>query len=541
MIDEQSEFDGVIIGAGHNSLILAAYLARLGLKIVVVESKPIVGGATSTVESNLHPNYYHNLHATILRAIPELPWYTDLELWRYGLKFILPPVNNAVPLSDGRSLILHKDLDITLKSISRFSQKDADAYAHIHDKYSEIARKIIFPEFYSPPLHEEERLTLLQKSRLGRDYLEIDRRSAKDLINELFESEVVKAYALFMQWVRPYNLDQEGTGFSVPAVTYLSGRGHIAVGGTRSLAFALHSAVLASGGVVWLARKVNRVIIKDGEARGIELIDGTRIGATKFVVSSIDPPGTFLNLVGADHLDSNFVTRIKQYEFYPWTTFAVHAGLNEPPKYTASKAEPMLNDAFHMIVGYEDTKTVWEHYEDSIQGRLPKVPAFDVMIPSLFDPTQAPPGKHTLLMWQFVPRVLKDKSLEEWDDIRMDFMQKCLERLRDYAPNMTEENIVHSFPFSPHDIGKHITNLWDGALGGALIASQVRDKRPFPECFSYRTPIKKLYLTGSGTHPHGNVNGGPGYNSAKVIAEDLGLGLWWSPPDLKKIWSSLDS
>ncbi|MDG6904713.1 MAG: NAD(P)/FAD-dependent oxidoreductase [Nitrososphaerota archaeon] len=529
---EDLEFDGLIIGAGHNGLVLGTYLAKCGLKILVLEGRSSVGGMTDTMENHLYPGFYHNLHSNLLRDIPLLPWYNDLELWKYGLKLYLPPVNNALPLSDGRALVTHGDVEATVRSMSKFSKKDGESFRKLYSKHSEMYKKVIFPEVYSPPLGDEERESLLRKSGTGREFLELDKRTGKDIVYESFEDDVIRTYELFMLATRMYPFDVPKMGWCVPAMTYLGTRAHLAIGGTKSLAHALSFAFCSHGGTIWLNRRVKRIVIKDGAATGVQLADGTTIGAKRFIVGATETIPFLLKIVGEENLGKKVVKSLSEVKGDPVGAFSVFVCVNEPPKFSSDKMEPLVDEAYHLGVGFEDTDTISKQFESCRKGTMPKKLTLDIINPSLFDTTQAPSGKGTFGVFPFpIPSATKDKLVEE------DLVNQTIEMLREYAPNMNKENIIHSFTYTGEDI---VTRMPDSAgFGPAIIPSQIRDKRPIPECSSYRTPIKNLYISGAGTHPHGNVTGAPGYNAANIIAQDLGLKIWWNPPDVRRLWSEL--
>jgi phytoene dehydrogenase-like protein len=239
-----------------------------------------------------------------------------------------------------------------------------------------------------------------------------------------------------------------------------------------------------------------------------------------------------LKIVGEENLGKKVVKSLSEVKGDPVGAFSVFVCVNEPPKFSSDKMEPLVDEAYHLGVGFEDTDTISKQFESCRKGTMPKKLTLDIINPSLFDTTQAPSGKGTFGVFPFpIPSATKDKLVEE------DLVNQTIEMLREYAPNMNKENIIHSFTYTGEDI---VTRMPDSAgFGPAIIPSQIRDKRPIPECSSYRTPIKNLYISGAGTHPHGNVTGAPGYNAANIIAQDLGLKIWWNPPDVRRLWSEL--
>ena len=543
------EFDGVIIGGGHNALVLAGYMAKSGLKVAILERTSHIGGGLATEEYPLYPGFYHEYHAQFHRNVPNLPWFKDLELSEYGVEYIYPEVNNGMPFKSGKNLIIHADPNVSRKSIGRISKRDAEIYYEVYHKYEEMAKKIWFVRDYSPPLSPEEEESLLSKSETGKQFLEIMRRSAYSVIDEMFESTEMKALYLFLYSVRGYLPSPEAinTGFAAVAMTYLGNKAMLPMGGSRNLAYALAWMVTSYGGKIFLSSEVNKILIKEGKAVGVETVDGRRFMARKFVVSSVDPTQTFLRFVGEEYLDKDFVRKVKSYKYGVsgksfGVLFALHAGTHEPPKYTSSSYDSMINLAFNTAIGYETPELVLKHLNEVTEGKLPTEIGLQAACPTLFDPTRAPPGKHVLLAWQFVPYRIEGEKPERWDEIKWDFLEKVIAKWAEYAPNLNPRgnNIIYKFPQTPLDVERHLINMREGDFHvGALIPEQLGFNRPFREVSNYRTPIKNLYITGASTHPTGNITGAPGYNTARVIAEDLGLKLWWNPPDPRKVWSEL--
>jgi phytoene dehydrogenase-like protein len=543
-------FDGVIIGAGHNALVLAGYLAKSGLNVAVVERTAFVGGGAGTFPSPFLPGFVHEYHSQFHRNVPSLPWYRDLGLDRYGVEYIYPPVNNGMPLSDGRCLIVHADPEVTRRSLERFSKRDADTYYAVYQRYQEMGRRIWFVRDYSPPLPPDEETDLLRKSRMGREFLALHQKSAYEVVHELFEDVALRAFYLFLFSVRGYlpAPTVRNTGFATVAMTFLGNKAMLPRGGARQLTHALTCMVAHHGGTVFPAMEAARIIVDNGRAVGVETVDGDRFMASRFVASSVDPTQTFLRFIDRQHLSNSVVEGVQNYKYGVsgksfGVLFALHAATHEPPRYTSARWDPMIDQAFNTCIGYETPEEVLTHLNEVIEGKPPEKIGLQCAVPTLFDPSRAPRGKHVLLAWQFAPYSLKDGDPEQWDKIKDQYLEKVLARWSDYAPNLDPRGgkIIYTFPQTPLDVERHLINMREGDFHvGALIPEQLGFNRPFPEVSGYRTPIAGLYLTGAGTHPSGNITGAPGYNAAQVIARDLRLDVWWNPPDPRKVWSELD-
>lgn len=543
------EFDGVIIGAGHNALVLAGYMARAGLRVAVLEKGAFVGGGTGTVPSTFIPGFLHEYHSQFHRNIPATPWFRDLGVADYGVQYIYPPVNNGMPLSDGRALTVHADPEVTAANLARFNKKDAETYLDIYRRYQEMALTIQVAREYAPPIAPDEEEALLRRSKMGREFLALNKRSAYEMVFDLFKDPHVRAFYLFLFSVRGYLPAPtiSGTGFAIVAMTYLGNKAMLPRGGSRSLSHALAFMVAAHGGRVFLSTEAARVLVKEGTAVGVEAVDGRVFHAKRFVVSSVDPHQTFLRFLGEQDVGRTIVDRVKEYKYGVagrsfGVLFAAHAASRVRPEYASAQWEPTINEAFNLCLGYETPEEVLAHLEQVIDGTPPDVIGLQAACPTIHDPARAPRGKHVLLAWQFAPFDLKPGGPAAWDGIKADYLEKVLDRWAEYAPNLARdaENILYSFPQTPADTERSIANMREGDFHvGALIPSQLGANRPFPEVSDYRTPVERLYLTGAPTHPGGNITGAPGYNTAGVVAADLGLDMWWQPRDLRQLWSEL--
>ena len=536
----ESAYDGIIIGAGHNGLILQAYLARAGMRTLMLERSMHVGGGLYTVEDNAHPGFHHNVHAVFLRAITATPWYRDLALEGYGLRMIEPEVNLALHQEDGRCFVVHREAEKTARSLARFSQRDADAFLRLRDDYAPVVDEVIVPQLAAPPVPDAQQRALLERSRSGRRYLEAAALSPRGFLERHFESPQVRCLLLAICVLREVDVHVRGMGY-VPAQLIGSTRkAQLAVGGSRELARAIERCVYDHGGDVLVNQAPRRIVVEGGAAKGVELQDGSFIGARHFVASSLNPSQTFLDLVGEAHLAGGLADRIRAYKYsVVGPLFGVHLALHEAPAYRAADFDPDAGRAFMSVLGLDRPEQIFELHQRLSAGRLPEQVWMNSAVPTLHDPTQAPPGKHTAFVWQKVPYRLQRRG-SGWDAAKSEHAQRVLGRWREYAPNLTDEVIVNRFAFSPLDTERHFPNMAGGDLNvGWFNEAQIGAGRPLPELAQYRTPIRGLYLCGACTHPGGNITGFPGYNAAGVIARDTGLQAWWRVPDLPATWSAL--
>lgn len=304
-VDIAKAVDGVFVGGGHNALVCAAYLARAGLQVLVLEAAPHIGGGTTTDEVTL-PLFKHNLHAYFVRWTPEYAVWNDLDLGRYSVRSIYPEVQNAVPFDGGeRALVTYADLERSLVEIARISSRDAEIYRRLHDEFSALTRRVDTPIRFSPPLPTDEMATLLDSSKLGRRYLELNSRSPLEIVSEEFESEPLRSLILFNVAVGGYLpiLDVRGIGSIVALALTNSHQGRLVEGGTFEVARAIAASVIDAGGSIVTGMRVTSIEISNGRAVGVQTEDGRKIHARRFVISAAPAPITMLELVGRSNLD----------------------------------------------------------------------------------------------------------------------------------------------------------------------------------------------------------------------------------------------
>ena len=522
-------WDGIIIGAGHNALVLQAYLGKAGLKVLSIDRRHIAGGGLSTMEDPRRPGFLHNTHAFFQRAITQMPWYADLELARHGANYIEPELNVAMITSDDRSLEWWTDIDRTVASFEKFSKQDAETLKRWQSDFVPIVRDILSWEAKSPPLPAKERRALLEKSAAGRRLLEVSALSPLEFVHREFEHPVVKAGLLFFNGLREVDLRAKGFGHHIAALLASPAKAQMSRGGTAALARALENAVRESGGEIRLLAEPARILVENGKAVGVETQEGEVLRAKTFVTSALNPQQTFLDL-----LDENLVPReIRDLaSTFQYNLLALHLNLHEAPQYKAAKSTPALAKAFMVILGLDHVdqfNDIVRHHE---AGTVPDTVMWGAT-PSLFDPTQAPTGKHTAFMWEKLPYRLNGdpKSWDAHKDKHGEKMQKLWQK---HAPNL-EGAVIDAFTRSPLDFEHELPNMREAdLLIGAFTNGQVGHDRPFRGAGSYRAHIPNLYLCGSSSHPGGNVTGLPGYNAAQVILADLGVKAAWAPPPISE-------
>jgi len=530
----QEKYDIIIIGGGPNGLEIGAYLSKAGLKVLLLERRHELGGGLLTEEVTL-PGFLHNTHAVYMMMVDYAPIYTDLKLEEYNVKHIYPSLQFALPLSDGRCLCLYSDVDKTCDSIARFSKHDADSYRELYHRCNRYVADFIAAATYAPAVPLLDQVVMLQKTELGQELTEFAEKTPKELVDEYFENEHVKALMLYLATEWGVGYDQAGMGYLVLLYINRASNYRLVVGGSHMVTQALHKIIFENGGVALNTQMIKRVIVEDGKATGVEREDGTIFWADKAVISTIDTHQTFLKLVGEENLDKDFVEQIKSWQWEKYTLMGLHLALKEAPRFTAAATDPEINQAFIYVLGYETPEELIDDYEAIYRGELRDKACFNCCFLSVHDPSQAPPGRHTGLLSRFAPYNLKEGGAEKWYNLKFkeEVIGQYLTTLQKYAPNMTEDTILWKYISTPVDVGNKFLDMVQGSYKQGLYHPlQMGIYRPNEECSRYRTPVKNLYLAGSCCYPGGTVIWGAGYNAANAVADDLGIDKWWSEPEI---------
>jgi phytoene dehydrogenase-like protein len=527
-VRDGESYDGIIIGAGQHGLILASYLAKAGLRIALLERRLQYGGGLMTEERTL-PGFYHNLHSINHFSILATPWFRDLGLAE-RVSYIVPPYEFAQPHADGSALVFSRDIDETVSSIARFSKADAETFREWNARAEELTQKIFLVERYSEPLSAERRGEILGRSAIGREFLELTERQPDEVVSELFEDERVRVLFLFKLSLFGTVLHEtlstrSPMGSLVRAFDLTSGY-ELCRGGSWNLARGLMETFIAAGGVYVPQAHVERIVVDGGRASGVVLGDGRSLGARQFVASTVDVGQTFTQMLAGEDLPEDYRAKVETFRNTRWTLFAVHLALREPPRYASAAFDPNVDRALQYNIGSESIASLVEAHADVELGRLPGRVQFGGGALTTLDPSQAPAGYHTAYAWHVVP-FAPDGNPEKLNAVRDELAEAIVAKWREYAPNMTAENILARYTYSAYDYSRELINMRGGDIFmGSLDAGQVMYNH-----FGYRTPIAGLYMAGSPTHPSGGISGGAGYVAAGIIAREIGAKLWWQPLD----------
>jgi phytoene dehydrogenase-like protein len=529
-------YDGIIIGAGQHGLVLGCYLAKAGLRVLLVERRLGYGGGLSTREVT-EPGFYHNLHSINHFHITETPWFKDLGLAE-RVSYITPRYEFGQAHRDGSALVLGRDVAETVANIARFSAKDAATFREWNRRAEEMTGKILIPERYAEPLPQAEREALLSATALGRDFLAVTRRQPLDLVDELFENEHVKLLflfkvSLFGTWLTDTLSKTSPMGSVIRAFDLTTGY-QLCRGGSFNLARGLMETFIAAGGTYQPQVRIDRIVLEGGRATGIALDDGRMVRAKSFVASAIDVHQTFEQLIGREQLPQHLQGKLDRFQYTAWTLFGLHLALHESPRFAAERFDPNINRALKWSIGAETMADLFSAHRDVQAGRVPALIQFGSGPLSLLDPSQAPPGKHTSYAWHVMP-LAPDTGGTDYASFKREISEKILETWARYCPNMTRNNIIGQYAYSAREYVAEFPNMRNGDIFmGAFNAEQVMYNH-----FGYRTPVPNLYYAGSAAHPGGAISGGPSYISAGIIARDLGIAPWWKPADARAALAAL--
>lgn len=526
------DYDFVVLGAGHNGLILQAYLCKAGLKVLSIDRAAAAGGGLTTLEDPRYPGFLHNTHAFFHRAITTMPWYTDLELKRHGAVYIEPELNVLLLTKDGRTLEWWTDFERTAASFAQFNGRDAATLRRWYEEFAPIVTKIIRPETTSPPLPPDERRAILNRSAAGRRLLEVSALSPLQFVQSEFENPIIQAGLLFFNGLREVDLRVRGFGHHVASLLAQPSKAQMSLGGSAQLARALESAVREAGGTVRTMTEPRRIAVENGRSVGVETVKGEFIRARRGIISSLNPQQTFLELLDEQHLPAKIKGLVEDFQYNLLAPlFAINLNLRQAPQYTVAKERPELDRGFMVVMGLDHIDQFLDVIRHHEAGTIPPTIMWGAC-PTQFDSSQAPPDRHTAFMWEKLPYRLNGNPLN-WDRARDSHGRAMLELWCRHAPNLAGA-VIDSFTHSPLDVERSLPNMREGdLLIGAFTNDQIGYNRPFAGAGHYRGHLPGLYLCGSSSHPGGNITGLPGYNAAQVILTDLGIKEDWFPPSIQ--------
>lgn len=530
------DFDVIIIGAGHNGLTCAAYLAMAGLRVGVFERRAVVGGAAVTEE--FHPGFRNSVAAyTVSLLNPKV--IRDLDLHGHGLEIVERRASNFWPQPDGRYLLLRPGLEAQQAEIAKFSARDAErlpAYHAAIERAADLLRDLVLE---TPPNAGGGLLEVIRAGRIGnrlrrlsieeqRLLLDLFTKSVADFLDLWFESEVVKGAFGFDGIVGFYGSPTTpGTAYVLMHHCFgeVNGKrgvwGH-AVGGMGAITQAMARAAAAKGVTISVEAPVREVLVEKGRAAGIVLEDGRQIRA-RAVASNLSPKLLFLALLDPAHLPADFRERIERYRCGSGV-LRMNVALSALPDFACRPGSGLQDHHGAGIVIGPTLDYLDRAYRDAVATGWSRAPIVEMLIASALDETLAPEGQHvaSLFCQQFAPKLPDGRS---WDEAREAAADQVIETVDRFAPNF-KASVIARQVLTPLDLEREF-GLVDGDIfHGMLSPDQMFSARPVLGHGNYRAPIRDLYLCGAGSHPGGGVTGAPGHNAAREIIRDLKGGIF---------------
>lgn len=521
--------DLIIIGGGHNGLVTAAYAARAGLRVVVLERRQVLGGACVTEEP--WPGFKVSTAAYVNSLLrPEI--IRDLELKRHGFAMLPRSPSSFTPFPDGRSLMLGPDKELTHREVSKFSRKDADALPRYEAMLERVAAFIEPTLVQTPPTPWSLRpRDLMQLGKLGLGFLKLGRHAADaveiltgpatPILDRWFESEQLKVTlatdAVIGAWASP----------SMPGTAYVlfhhvmgecdgvRGVWGYVRGGMGGISNAIAASAREYGAEIRTNALVARILTPGGRVEGVVLSDGTELRAPR-VASGVDAHTTFLKLMDATQLPEEFAQRVRTLD-YTSGSLKINLGLSALPNFTAlpgASAGPQHRGTIHLCPTRD---YIEEAFNEARSGRPASNPIVEATIPSVLDDTIAPKGMHVMSMFtQYFPYDVRNGDHEQ---LKERYADRCIELMDSYAPGF-KQSVVHREVLAPRDIESRFGLTGGNIMQGTMGLNSLFFMRPVPGYADYRTPITGLYMCGAATHPGGGVMGACGYNAAREILRD---------------------
>ena len=522
--------DALIIGGGHNGLVCAFYLAKAGLNVSVYEKRAIVGGAAVTEE--FHPGFKNSVASyTVSLLNPKI--IEEMSLKEYGLRIVKRPISNFLPINDSSYLKLGGGLEKTQQEFNKFSANDATRLPEYYDRIEAVADVLRDLSVKTPPNPKqgikaaiEFALQLwpiaIKGNQVHRDVYNLFTKSARSFLDSWFENEHIKAAFGFDSIVGNYaSPDTPGSAYVLLHHVFgeVDGEkgawGH-AIGGMGAITQAMQQACINLGVNIYTNSAVNKVIVSNGTATGIQLENGETIKAKK-IISNLNPKLLYKQMISEEELEPEFNRSMDGYKCGSGT-FRMNVALSELPDFTALPGKEIGEHHQSGIVIAPTLDYMDQAYIDAKSHGWSKKPIVEMLIPSTMDDTLAPDGKHvaSLFCQQFSPSLPDGKS---WTDHRLAAADTIIETINKHAPNF-KDSILGMMILSPTDLEEKFGLIDGDIMHGQMTLDQMWAARPLLNYGNYRGPLKSLYMCGSGTHPGGGVTGLPGKNAAREILKD---------------------
>ncbi len=521
-----SRYDAIVVGGGHNGLVTAAYLAKAGKRVLVLERRYQPGGACVTEE--VWPGYRVSV-ASYLSSLLSPKVTADLELEKYGYQVDAKDPAFFSPFPDNRYLFMWQDRNKTLGEIAKFSRHDAEVYPPYEEHLERLSIVVESLLHVTPPVFPPkgvfdlpEYLKLLGKMRglsakeiVG--LVKIFTQSAAEFLDEWFENEEIKV-TLATDGVIGANGGPRSPGTAYILLHHCMGgvAGHRGLwgfvrGGMGAISNAIAASAKAAGAEIRTDAEVQTIKIENGRARGVCLRSGEEFDAP-LIASNLDPKRTFLSLVDQRHLEAEFLDQIHKYRC-EGTSIKINLAVSALPNFRALPGAlgPQHRATMHICPDIDYVEKAWD---DAKYGRPSTSPLLELTSPTQYDPSLAPAGKHIIgIFLQYAPYRLREGT---WDELREPFTRRVLEIIDDYAPGFSS-GVEHVQTLTPLDLEREFGLTGGNIFHGEMSLDQMFMLRPVSGWARYRTPIRGLFMCGSGTHPGGGVMGTPGHNAAREM------------------------
>ncbi len=544
-----ASYDVVVIGGGHNALVTSCYLAANGLSVAVFERAHEIGGGTCSEELPL-PSFVSNpcCHSTRFHSHPI---YNDFNLAEKGLDLVFPECGASCGFPDGTCITTYptwpvvdkmtgktefseENSENTFRSIARISEQDAETSRFIFDKFRTKWMPAILETQYNPPKpwgDKDAVERLMDDPESGFEPVHAV-MTVEQLARDLFESTEMQCFFIrrLATQMGTYGEDVVGPYGALRSlyIVLSVAASSIPIGGSHAIAHALQKALSEQGGQFFVHHEVDKLLIENGTARGIRLVDGTEIEAKKMVISGVDPTQTILRFIGPEYVSSKIARRAANVKYDRGQLHWAHVAVHELPKYTADDYDPDFRLSASKTLIIKDTDYYASKWKAEIWlNGMAKYLALVVWEDTRWAPQKAAPGKHNTMAEDYTcpTRFFTDK---QWLELKVKWSEEMIRQWQWYAPNMTRDNVIAVFDNTPYDVEQRNLNMREGCRdSGDQIASQLGRFRPIPELSGYRMPVKNMYYSSAGGHDGGGCRGTNGYSCYKVIAQDFGLRKIW--------------